>query len=360
MNTRLTDLFVQIDKERSFSEELFVAIHRLLRWELRRRGAGFRLSPSCFGCADWDFWEDMYVRGDTEKVLRSTGPLMDLAVDCYEYAIIRRYGSLSDQLKVKENIDGLIRLNVRNFVTERQRKSDPCGTKAYLNLRAAVEELLLSGDWQAEGLRRGNPCNDTRLFVAGAADQEAASKSELDEWLSASPDAIEVARQIGASVRDDIQTSLQDQLRQQGRTIACMFFGDLVDVWKQRARRGYEGVRYREETDLAWSGDDEDGDSSRDLIRYDDERYVSFEEAFDNRRRFQQLREAVAESDYYSPVRKRLGEILEALEDVVLDKTSGELPSQAAMARRLEISTSTYSDDINRLREIISDTDSDV
>ncbi len=352
MKPTLTELFAGLNEESSFCEELFASIRRLLAWELRRRGAGSGLGPSCFGCTDWHTWEDLYIRGDTEEVLNSTGPLLDLAIDCYEYAVIRRYSSLREQLDVKDNINGLIRLNVRNFVTERQRQNDPCGTKTYRNIRAAVEELLIDGEWRAQGLSRGVVHNDTRLFVNGASEEEATSQGELDEWMGTLSDTFNIAREIGASVNDEVQTRLVELLRTQGERFPCVFFGDLAGVWKKRARNAYEGIRYRENDELAWSGGGDEEAGRRDMIRHCDDRFDFFEEIVEVQGRLSDLRRAVQNSGFYAPVRKRLLKILDVLESAIINDSGEKFPSQAEMARRLGVSTSTYNDDIMRLREL--------
>lgn len=66
------------------------------------------------------------------------GAMEDLRVDCYLYAVARRIEGLRNQLVVRADVDGLIVVNVRNFLFERQRQNDRRGYATFGNVEAAV------------------------------------------------------------------------------------------------------------------------------------------------------------------------------------------------------------------------------
>ena len=361
MKRSLTELFLEIGDEQSFSEEMLIEIRRRLAWELRRRGAGRRLSPRIFGCNDWDDWEDLFVRASSEEILSSSGPLMDLAVDCYEYAVIRRFDSLRSQADQKENIDGLIAANIRNFVTERQGKADPCGTVTYRNVKIVVEELVNRDVLNVRGLRRGSVYNETVLFLGAEELREPAEPEELRVWISSRADSFEIAGRLGTTVSAEVLSELGELMQVASEELGAFYFGDLVRAWKRLARNAYEGVRYREEDELVRQsliGDEGDRDP---LVQVRDEErgFALFEEFHDLRRDLEWMRRAVETSGRQKRVRRRMLEIVDAMSEELLDRDRDEVASQAEIAHRLGISTSTYSDYIVRLREVMEERSSD-
>lgn len=357
-----TEQFLELAEDRPFSEELLVEIRRQLAWELRRRGAGSRLSPSIFGCPDWDDWKDLFIRGAKEKILKSSGPLMDLALDCYEYAVIRRFDSLREHAKQKENIDGLIAVNIRNFVSERQRQADPCGTATYRNIKATVEELVQKAVLSTHGLRRGAIYNETLLFFGDEKTGRAADIEELNEWISSKGESFEIAAKLGATVSVEVQSGLGELIETElSKAVSEFYFRDLVGAWKRLARHAYEGIRYREDNELAVvSMGDEAHREATTQVRDEEQRFEIFEEFHDLDSDLNRLREAVKNSGQQKRVIRRMLKIVDALREELLAKEKDELPSQAELARRLEISTSTYSDYIIRLRAAMQELNSDI
>jgi hypothetical protein len=116
---------------------LFHALRSALRSELRRRGLWER-PPSYLGLVGWQSW-DRAAGGEQSA-------LDDLAVECYTFIFVDRLRSLQAQLRVKPDIEGLIVLDVRHFVHERQRQHDPLGFRVFEILRAAVRGALERGE----------------------------------------------------------------------------------------------------------------------------------------------------------------------------------------------------------------------
>lgn len=129
-----------------------------LRQEMRRRSL-FTAPPSFLGVYGWTDWRDPTA-------------LDDLTSTCYTYVFITRLRSLRAQLKVKENVDGLVFRNIRNFLHDRQKEHDPVGYRAYQVLRAAVEGALEAGRLEVlEG--SGKIGGETLLCLAGHPRDEA-------------------------------------------------------------------------------------------------------------------------------------------------------------------------------------------
>lgn len=116
----------QPDPERL--REVLAALERLLRGELRRRGL-WRLPPVRLGLVGYASW-------------REPGALAELAADAYEHVILRRMRGLLAQLRVKPQIEGLVRLNVHHFLRDLQHGNDPLGYRAWEVAQNAVERAV--------------------------------------------------------------------------------------------------------------------------------------------------------------------------------------------------------------------------
>lgn len=136
-------------------DAVWAALANALRTELRRRGL-WDAPPSYLGVFGWEHWYDVERGGMASSGgLHSQGPLDELVAECFSYNFIDRLRSLVVQLGKKPTIDGLVRLNVRHFVYERQRHHDPLGFRVFEVLREAVEEGLRQGFlWTLDGSTR--------------------------------------------------------------------------------------------------------------------------------------------------------------------------------------------------------------
>ncbi len=150
-------------------------LRRALRSEIRRRGL-WETSPSYLGVYGAERWHGGTV-ADLALGLGG-GPLDELLADCFSYIFVDRLRSLSAQLKVKDDVEGLVYLNVRHFVHERQRDCDPLGTRVYQVLHRAVQAAVDAGELEIlAGDSRIR--NDTLLtFDAGTEDVPADRRAE--------------------------------------------------------------------------------------------------------------------------------------------------------------------------------------
>jgi hypothetical protein len=121
------------------------ALRDAIRAELQRRGLWDR-SPSYLGVVGWQRWEAPGEGARGAAGEDRPGALDELIADAYSYVFVDRLRSLEAQLRLKPDIEGLVVLNVRNFVHDRQRAHDPLGFRVFEIARAAVRRSLDAGD----------------------------------------------------------------------------------------------------------------------------------------------------------------------------------------------------------------------
>ncbi len=127
-------------------DEVWQALRAALVWEMRRR-ALWQSPPSYLGVHGWPSWG-----------LKEPGPgrtasaLEELLCDCYAFIFLERLPRLRAHLELKDNIEGLVFLYLRNYLHDRQRSHDPLGSRIFEVLRAAVREAVAAGElWVVAG-----------------------------------------------------------------------------------------------------------------------------------------------------------------------------------------------------------------
>lgn len=93
--------------------------------------------PSFLGVYGWQSWS---AADSTDE------PLSELLSECYVFIFVHRLQSLKAHLEVKPNIDGLVFLNLRNFLYDRQRQHDPLGLRVFEILQSAVRQAVRAGE----------------------------------------------------------------------------------------------------------------------------------------------------------------------------------------------------------------------
>ncbi|HEY4575130.1 MAG TPA: hypothetical protein VIJ26_14225 [Thermoanaerobaculia bacterium] len=232
---------------------LWSALRAALRGELRQRGL-WESPPAYLGIYGWDTWE---APGET-----GLGALEELLFECYSYIFVQRLRGLQAQLAVKPNIDGLVFLNIRHFLHERQREHDPLGSQVFEVLRSAVRMAIaegtlhvLSGD---EGVR-----NDTVLGFAPGARSPVASREEIaalvpswnDDLL---PDLVTLRGQRQEEVVRRLRERLPD-LRREG--FAAFSFRDLIGPLKADVRKRWVAILDQSQGEAVPQDDGEEGRS---------------------------------------------------------------------------------------------------
>jgi hypothetical protein len=72
--------------------------------------------------------------------------LEELVAALYVFIFVERKRALLAQLRMKPNIDGLVFLNVRHFLHERQKEHDPLGSQVFEILQSAVRRAVAQGE----------------------------------------------------------------------------------------------------------------------------------------------------------------------------------------------------------------------
>jgi hypothetical protein len=211
-------------------EPLWTALRGALRAELKRRGL-WESPPAYLGVYGWDSWE---TKGSERE-----GALEELLLESYTYIFIQRLRSLQAQLGPKPNVDGLVFLNIRHFVHEKQREHDPIGSQVFAVLQVAVREALAAGDlYRLAGDERVR--NDTVLSFSPGPDA-AAPSTALEtiaalaaRWNDALLPDLVTLRGLG---QEDVVRRLRERLpalRREG--IDVFRFKDLIDPLKADVR----------------------------------------------------------------------------------------------------------------------------
>jgi hypothetical protein len=241
MSSRFTE-FVRVLGEAT-DRQLFSAVwselRALFRSELKKRGL-WDCPPSYLGIYGWTRWEAPH----TERAARSApdDALEELVAEAYSFIFVTRIRGLKSQLKVKADIDGLILLNVRHFLHERQKEHDPLGfrifERVHATIRAALEhgELhVLSGDSRVR--------NDTLLGFDPAAENPA-SPSEIEPLVSRwNDDLMPALITAKGAEQEEVCARLETYLLELPRHgIQCFRFKSLVDPLKLDARARWAGL----------------------------------------------------------------------------------------------------------------------
>lgn len=230
--------------EASHVDNLLAALRSAVRHELRRRGL-WESSPAFMG---------VYGRAGWEDGGKSQGPLEELVAECYFYIFVQRIKSLQAQLASKPNVDGLVLLNVRHFLHERQRAYDPVGAHVFDVLHAAVQQAVEVGELRLiEGDSKVR--NDTilafeRETVASGSGRGRTKLASLvsrwnDELL---PELVTARGRRQEEVVQRLRQRLPDLL-QEG--IAVFRFKDLIEPLKADVRRRWAALLEIEQGDIA-------------------------------------------------------------------------------------------------------------
>jgi hypothetical protein len=129
--------------------------------EMKRRGLW--QSPPCYlGVFGWERWD---IGEATVGARAQAGALGELVADCYAFIFVDRLQSLKRHLAEKPDIDGLVLLNIRHFLHERQKAQDPLGFQIFELVQTAVAEAVSSGSLHILG-GDGRIRNETLLGFA--------------------------------------------------------------------------------------------------------------------------------------------------------------------------------------------------
>ena len=143
---------------------VLAALETLLRQEMRKSGI-WRLPPVRLGVIGYAGWTE-------------PGALAELAADAYDAVVVRRLRGLLAQLRLKPQIEGLVRLNVQRFLRDLQKGGDPLGYRSWVVAQNAAARAVERG---ALAIAAGGPpiAGDTLLATSpGAAALAAAPEPD--------------------------------------------------------------------------------------------------------------------------------------------------------------------------------------
>ncbi|RMH17474.1 MAG: hypothetical protein D6696_15675, partial [Acidobacteria bacterium] len=217
-------------------DEVWSALRGALIGELRRRGL-WRLPPSYLGICGARRW-----REPAAEPRFGTDALDELVAECYAFVFVHRIASLRAQLRLKTNCDGLVFLNVRHFVLERQRRHDPLGSRVYAVLRGAVEAAVAAGE-----LHRSpgdSPLTNHTVLTVGPAAGSPAPPAALAEIVAGWADDLlpELVTTRGKGHR-----RLEARLRTRLTGLADagfggFTFGEVLDPLRREVRRRWSAI----------------------------------------------------------------------------------------------------------------------
>jgi hypothetical protein len=211
--------------------------------EMKKRGLWQR-PPSYLGVYGRERWDAEDRLGDSagSAAGAQVSALGELVADCYAFVFVDRLQGLRRRLADHPDIDGLVRLNIRHFLHERQRDQDPLGFRIFELLQRAVAAAVsrgalrvLAGD---ERIR-----NDTLLGFEPTAqvraippDLEHAVRHWNDELL---PVLITARSRQRAAVVERLEQRL---LELPLHDVHAFQFKDLLDPLKRDARRRWAAL----------------------------------------------------------------------------------------------------------------------
>lgn len=285
--------------------------------ELRKRSL-WRSSPSylgVYGCTGW-----------------SPRCLDELLYDCHCFIFFERRQSLVAQLKVKENVEGLIFLSLRNFLYERQKRHDRLGFQIFTVLSIAIRRATTSGRcYVLAGSQRIR--NDTVVGFALEGDPSAAARIDLDpliaEWVDELLPELVTARGTRIERVAERLAALLAGLPAQG--IQVFHFKILIDVLKHEVRNRWATLLEGAEREVS----SETGDEMPDV------RQAPPDVTVNQRLYFEKLVVCVEDAldRYAGPEHEQLQDLWRLLEAYWSQGQGGDKPpSKRKISRQLEIS----------------------
>jgi hypothetical protein len=231
--------------------------------EMKKRGLW--QSPPCYlGVFGWERWDTAEAVVGARAQASALG---ELVADCYAFIFVDRLQSLKRHLAEKPDINGLVLLNIRHFLYERQKAQDPLGFQIFELLQAAVTEAVSSGSLHVLG-GDGRVRNDTLLGFAPTAEPGSAPPA-LDsiavQWNDELLPAIITARSRQQAVPTERLLRRLLELPRDG--VEAFRFRDLLEPLKNDARRRWAAL-------LGGKGEEESAVESRQSLEHLT-RYVS-------------------------------------------------------------------------------------
>lgn len=224
-------------------EVLLKHIEEDLVYEMKRRGL-WLAPPEWLGYPDIESW-------------KNSSALNSLAFFCYEFAIVKRIPGLDNQLKEKDNkkkdnIDGIILLNIKNFLTELQQKQDRVGYAVGSNVNNAIKQLIEENPEiiRAQKLSNGKLDNKTVLtFLPADPTSDISDEKSLWDAIRHHTDWLMVRFEM-LRISEKAQEKLSKIVCQLANCdIRSFRYHDLINLLKNDARAAWKSTYVASELD---------------------------------------------------------------------------------------------------------------
>lgn len=328
--------------DRESFERAWGALRRALRTELRRRGL-WSSPPHYLGVVGADAWTD--------------DAFDEVVADAYVFNFVQRLRSLRAQLEVKPNVDGLVHLNLKNFLYERQRRHDPLGCRLFATLRSALLSLVERGELEVLG---GDPGirNDTVLGFpdpppeAQSGQPGASTARPLDELVVPWSDEL-LPELVTARGRrhDAVAAALARKIAElRTRGVGEITVKDLADPLKTSVRERWRALHVRAEP-----GDPGGEAGEPDELFAETRRTYRPDDAIEGAEAFEKLTACVERHLRGLETGGRHAEYLDALWQFLRLHAAGEreLPSRRRLAESLGIPRNRFPELYETLRAVL-------
>jgi hypothetical protein len=307
------------------------ALRRALRGELRRRGL-WNLPPDFLGVYGSKSWDDA---------------LEELLAACFAFVFVDRLRGLRAHLRVKPNVDGLVHLNVRHFLHERQKEHDPLGSQVFEVLQSAVRGALAAGELH---VLAGDPRvrNETVLGFRPDADPAPPARDFRPLMARWNDDLLADLVVLRGRRQEAVVARLRERLAEVSAGAESFRFKELIDPLKADARVRWDALFQHAagETAVDW----EEGEAARTV------RLTRPDTGFEERQLFRKLVGCVLTSIERLDVQERTRTYLTKLWQLVrVNAMSGNegRPSQRRVAEHLDIPRDRITDLYEKLGELL-------
>lgn len=314
-------------------DELWSVLRGALVAELRRRSL-WNASPGCLGIVGARGWSD--------------DALEELLHDCYISVFLERLPGLEAQLRVKENVEGLIFRNIRDFLYTVQKRHDPVGARVFERLRATVRGELETGRLHVhEGSER--IANDTVLGFTASAEAAPVPAEEVHSRVAAWNDDLlpDLVTARGSREKERLSARIAAHLAELAEAgIASYRFKDVVDALKKDTRRRWRTVHAQASGETALEELDDGAVGIVRMIRPD--------AGLEERQGFEALlacmEEQIEKHEAAAKTRTYLGRLWTFLRDQATEDTDETRPSQRRLAELLRIPRERFRELYDTLR----------
>jgi hypothetical protein len=309
---------------------LLAALADLVRQRLRKSGM-WGHPPEYFGYPEYHTWEEAFSEEDP-----SPGPAGDFFLE----EVVPESAFFDQTLQAGNDVDALLRQKVRWFLTDRQKRHDPIGYRAFMNLLAVVEAMVADGSAVATNRVGGKIRNPTLVRLTSTGSSPPADEGELSRVIDTDADWQPVLRRL-AKLGKGAQRLLRERLELfPAAGVAAFSVGELGAVLKARAREANE----------AWNRATEAGNNPNESrTPPQSECYTPSEEDLSSLR--SRVCAAVEKSEYTPKVKRGMAVVFE---DWLKYLAAGaDHPPLREWAPQLGLSRSTLGDYLQRLQSLM-------